>query len=77
VRERQDHRNFPEVPLLDQIHPTSATTTAYSVSKAALVHLTRVLDVELRAQGIADIIAFLVSDDAAPVSGAIVPAYGD
>jgi NAD(P)-dependent dehydrogenase (short-subunit alcohol dehydrogenase family) len=83
---------------------------AYSVSKAALVHLTRVLDVELRPQGIrvnavvpqlldtarnrslfpdevmahavapqsiADVIAFLVSDQAAPVSAAIVPAYGD
>jgi NAD(P)-dependent dehydrogenase (short-subunit alcohol dehydrogenase family) len=83
---------------------------AYSVSKAALVHLTRVLDVELRPQGIrvnavvpqlldtarnrslfpdevmahavapqaiAEVIAFLVSDQAAPVSAAIVPAYGD
>lgn len=82
---------------------------AYSVSKAALVHLTRVLDVELRPSGIrvnavapqlldtatnrglfppevmahavapeviAGLIAFLVSDAAAPVSGAILPAYG-
>ena len=82
---------------------------AYSVSKAALVHLTRVLDVELRPHGIrvnavapqlldtpanratfpekmmahavapeaiADMIAFLVSDASAPVSGAILPAYG-
>jgi NAD(P)-dependent dehydrogenase (short-subunit alcohol dehydrogenase family) len=82
---------------------------AYSVSKAALVHLTRVLDIELRPQGIrvnavapqlldsaanratfpaealahatapeaiAAVIAFLVSDAAAPVSGAILPAYG-
>ena len=81
---------------------------AYSVSKAALVHLTRILDIELRPQGIrvnavapqlldtpvnrtifpaetmahavapeaiADVIAFLVSDAAAPVSGAILPAY--
>jgi NAD(P)-dependent dehydrogenase (short-subunit alcohol dehydrogenase family) len=87
----------------------SAGTAAYGVSKAALVHLTRVLDVELRPHGIrvnavapdlldtpknrtfltadqlahavapqaiADIIAFLVSDAAAPISGAIVPAYG-
>jgi NAD(P)-dependent dehydrogenase (short-subunit alcohol dehydrogenase family) len=82
---------------------------AYSVSKAALVHLTRILDVELRPHGIrvnavapqlldtpvtrasfpgdviahavapeaiAGLIAFLVSDAAAPVSGAILPAYG-
>jgi len=82
---------------------------AYSVSKAALVHLTRILDIELRPHGIrvnavapqlldtpvnrglfppetmaqavapqaiADTIVFLVSDAAAPVSGAIVPAYG-
>jgi NAD(P)-dependent dehydrogenase (short-subunit alcohol dehydrogenase family) len=83
--------------------------TAYSVSKAALVQLTRILDIELRPHGIrvnavapqlldtpvnratfpaevmahtvtpeaiADVIAFLVSDAAAPVSGAILPAYG-
>ena len=82
---------------------------AYAVSKAALVHLTRVLDLELRPQGIrvnavapqlldtpatraafppeviahavtpeaiAGVIAFLVSDAAAPVSGAVLPAYG-
>jgi NAD(P)-dependent dehydrogenase (short-subunit alcohol dehydrogenase family) len=82
---------------------------AYSVSKAALVHLTRVLDLELRPFGIrvnavapqliataknraifteevlahavapeaiAEVVAFLVSDAAAPVSGAIIPAYG-
>ena len=83
---------------------------AYAVSKAALVHLTRVLDVELRQHGIrvnavvpqlldtarnrnflpaelmaqavapqviAELIAYLVSDSAAPVNGAIVPAYGN
>ena len=82
---------------------------AYAVSKAALVHLTRVLDLELRPHGIrvnavapqlldtpatraafpaeviahavapeaiAGVIAFLVSDAAAPVSGAVLPAYG-
>ena len=87
----------------------SGGMAAYSVSKAALVHLTRILDVELRPQGIrvnavapqlldtpvtrasfpaevmahavapeaiAGVIAFLVSDAAAPVSGAILPAYG-
>jgi NAD(P)-dependent dehydrogenase (short-subunit alcohol dehydrogenase family) len=87
----------------------SGGLAAYSVSKAALVHLTRVLDVELRPRGIrvnavapqlldtatnraafpdevmahavapeaiAAVIAFLVSDAAAPVSGAILPAYG-
>jgi NAD(P)-dependent dehydrogenase (short-subunit alcohol dehydrogenase family) len=83
---------------------------AYGVSKAGLVHLTRVLDIELRPHGIrvnavapqlldtpanratfppeaiahatapqaiAAVIAFLVSDAAAPVSGAILPAYGE
>ena len=82
---------------------------AYGVSKAALVNLTRILDIELRPYGIrvnavapqlldipanratfpeevmahavapeaiAGVIAFLVSDAAAPVSGAILPAYG-
>jgi NAD(P)-dependent dehydrogenase (short-subunit alcohol dehydrogenase family) len=90
------------------IEPT-AGMAAYSASKAALVHLTRILDVELRPHGIrvnavapqllvtpanrnifppevlahavapeaiAGVIAFLVSDAAAPVSGAILPAYG-
>jgi NAD(P)-dependent dehydrogenase (short-subunit alcohol dehydrogenase family) len=90
------------------IEPASGMA-AYSVSKAALVHLTRTLDVELRPHGIrvnavapqlldtpvnratfpaevmgravapeaiAGVIAFLVSDAAGPVSGAILPAYG-
>jgi NAD(P)-dependent dehydrogenase (short-subunit alcohol dehydrogenase family) len=87
----------------------SGGMAAYSVSKAALVHLTRILDIELRPHGIrvnavapqlldtptnrglfpeemmahavapeaiAGVIAFLVSDAAAPVSGAVLPAYG-
>jgi NAD(P)-dependent dehydrogenase (short-subunit alcohol dehydrogenase family) len=87
----------------------AAGMAAYSASKAALVHLTRILDLEMRPLGIrvnsvapqlldtvrarasfpkevlahavapeaiAEVIAFLVSDAAAPISGAILPAYG-
>jgi NAD(P)-dependent dehydrogenase (short-subunit alcohol dehydrogenase family) len=90
------------------LEPTPGMAT-YSVSKAALVHLTRVLDLELRPLGIrvnavapqvidtaknrpylppdvlahavspeaiAEVIVYLVSDAATPVSGAVLPAYG-
>jgi NAD(P)-dependent dehydrogenase (short-subunit alcohol dehydrogenase family) len=90
------------------LEPT-AGMASYGVSKAALVYLVRVLDLELHPLGIrvnavapqvidtaknhpylppevlahavspdaiADIIVYLASDAAAPISGAVVPAYG-
>ena len=106
--QRQGSGAIVHVTARPGIEP-SGGMAAYSLSKAALVYLTRILDIELRPQGIrvnavapqlldtpanraafpaetmaqavapqaiADLIAFLVSDAAAPVSGAIVPAYG-
>jgi NAD(P)-dependent dehydrogenase (short-subunit alcohol dehydrogenase family) len=106
--QRQGSGVIVHVAARPGIEPT-AGMAAYSLSKAALVHLTRTLDIELRPQGIrvnavapqlmitpanraafpeealahavapeaiADVIAFLVGDAAAAVSGAIVPAYG-
>jgi NAD(P)-dependent dehydrogenase (short-subunit alcohol dehydrogenase family) len=87
----------------------AAGQASYALSKAALVHLIRILDLELRPSGIrvnavapqllntaatrrfvppdalahsvtpdaiADLLAYLASDAAAPVSGEVVPAYG-
>jgi NAD(P)-dependent dehydrogenase (short-subunit alcohol dehydrogenase family) len=87
----------------------AAGAAAYAVSKAALIHLTRTLDLELRQHGIrvnvvvpeiiatarnkamfppemlvgavepeaiADVMAFLVSAKAGPITGAVVPTYG-
>ena len=106
--QRQGSGAIVHVTSRPGIEPTGGMA-AYSVSKAALVQLTRILDLELRPHGIrvnavapqlldtpanratfpaevmahtvapeavAEVIAFLVSDAAAPVSGAILPAYG-
>jgi len=106
--QRQGSGAIVHVTARPGIEPTGGMA-AYGVSKAALVQLTRILDIELRPQGIrvnavapqlidtpvnrtifpaetmahavapeaiAGVIAFLVSDAAAPVSGAILPAYG-
>ena len=87
----------------------TAGLAAYSLSKAALSHLVRILDLELRPQGIrvnavapqlidtpvnrsflpeevmahatspeaiAELIVLLAGDGGAPVSGAVLPAYG-
>jgi NAD(P)-dependent dehydrogenase (short-subunit alcohol dehydrogenase family) len=105
--QRQGAGAIVHVSARPGLEPTGGMA-AYSLSKAALVHLTRILDLELHPQGIrvnavapqlldtpankalpaellahavapeaiAEVIAFLVSDAAAPVSGAILPAYG-
>ena len=106
--QRQGSGAIVHVAARQGIEP-SGGMAAYSTSKAALIHLTRILDIELRPHGIrvnavapqlldtpvnratfpeemmahavapqaiADAIAFLVSDAGAPVSGAILPAYG-
>lgn len=90
------------------LEPTSGAL-AYSLSKAAVVHLTKVLNLELRDENIrvnavvprlldtpanraaipagvmdratkpeqlAEVIAFLLSDSASEIRGAIVPVYG-
>ena len=105
---RQGSGAIVHVTARPGLEPASGMA-AYSVSKAALVHLTRTLDLELRPYGIrvnavapqlidtasnraslptdviahavspeaiAGVIGFLVSEAAAPVSGAILPAYG-
>jgi 3-oxoacyl-[acyl-carrier protein] reductase len=107
MRER-GHGSIVHVSARPAADPT-AGMAAYSLSKAALSHLVRILDLELRPRGIrvnavapqlidtaanraafpaellahavrpdaiANVIAWLAGDLAAPVSGAIVPAYG-
>ncbi|HEY3980629.1 MAG TPA: SDR family oxidoreductase [Streptosporangiaceae bacterium] len=87
----------------------AAGQASYALSKAALVYLIRILDLELRPSGIrvngvapqllntaatrsfappdvlahavtpeavADLLSYLAGDAAAPISGAVVPAYG-
>ena len=104
--QRQGSAAIVHVAARPGIEPAGGMA-AYSAGKAALVQLTRVLDIELRPHGIrvnavapqlldtpanrgifpdevmaqavapeaiAGVIAFLVSDAAAPVSGAILPA---
>jgi NAD(P)-dependent dehydrogenase (short-subunit alcohol dehydrogenase family) len=104
----RDNAAIVHVSARPGLEPIAGMAT-YSVSKAALAHLTRVLDLELRPLGIrvnavapmlldtaanrpyltpeqraqavapdaiAEIVAFLVSDAAAPISGAVIPAYG-
>ncbi len=106
--QRQSSGTIVHVSARPGIEPAYGMA-AYAASKAALVHLTRLLDRELRPSGIrvnsvapelidtaktraalpeemltraiapeaiAEIIAFLVSDEATPISGAILPAYG-
>jgi NAD(P)-dependent dehydrogenase (short-subunit alcohol dehydrogenase family) len=105
---RQGSGTIVHVTARPGLEPSSGMA-AYAVSKAALVQLTRILDLELRPHGIrvnavapqlldtpfnraafpkellahavapeaiAAVIAFLVSDAAGPVSGAVLPAYG-
>jgi NAD(P)-dependent dehydrogenase (short-subunit alcohol dehydrogenase family) len=106
--QRQGSGAIVHVTARPGIEP-SGGMAAYSLSKAALVYLTRILDIEFRPHGIrvnavapqlldtpvnratfpqetmahavapqaiADTIAFLVSDAATQVSGAVLPAYG-
>jgi NAD(P)-dependent dehydrogenase (short-subunit alcohol dehydrogenase family) len=106
--ERRRSGSIVHVSARPGLEPTFGMA-AYGASKAALVHLIRVLDLELRPVGIrvnsvapqlldtaknralfpeemlaravspdaiAEIIGFLISDAAAPISGAILPAYG-
>jgi len=106
--ERRRSGSIVHISARPGLEPTLGMA-AYAASKAALVHLIRILDLELRPvgirvnsvapqlldtatnratfpeemlaravppQAIAEIIGFLVSDAAAPISGAILPAYG-